>query len=146
VLRHRAYRWSSVEVKEYKSERAHFDRVTRQTLIGDADDERATNLITRYFEIQPGGYSSLERHHHPHSVIVVRGSGSVILGDTVEKIGMLDCVYVAPDCFHQFHADAGEALGFLCIVDRERDRPRLATDEELRALRGTPEVARRLKR
>jgi mannose-6-phosphate isomerase-like protein (cupin superfamily) len=34
-----------------------------------------------------------------------------------------DCVFVAPGEPHQFRADDGEPLGFLCMVDRERDRP-----------------------
>jgi quercetin dioxygenase-like cupin family protein len=56
-----------------------------------------------------------------------------------------DSVCVAPQCFHQFHADAGEVLGFLCVVSRERDRPVLPTAEELVQLRQQPEVARLLR-
>ena len=37
--------------------------------------------------------------------------------------------------WHQFRADAGEAMGFLCMVNRKRDRPVLPTEEERAALR-----------
>jgi len=43
--------------------------------------EEPFNFVTRYFEIQPGGYSTLERHQHPHAVVVIRGRGRVMLGD-----------------------------------------------------------------
>jgi ribulose-bisphosphate carboxylase large chain len=29
----------------------------------------------RYFEIAPGGYSTLEKHEHEHVVIPIRGRG-----------------------------------------------------------------------
>jgi hypothetical protein len=31
--------------------------------------------VTRYFEVQPGGDSTLERHEHRHTVVVVCGAG-----------------------------------------------------------------------
>jgi hypothetical protein len=39
-------------------------------------------------------------------------------------------VTVDPLTWHQFRADAGCALGFLCLVSKRRDRPQLPTDEE----------------
>ncbi|MBI2536308.1 MAG: cupin domain-containing protein, partial [Gemmatimonadetes bacterium] len=36
-----------------------------------------------------------------------------------------DCVYVAPGTTHQFRATGTEPLGFLCMVDRVRDRPQV---------------------
>ena len=53
-------------------------------------------FVTRNFEIQPGGYSSLERHRHPHSVMVLRGTGQVLLDQDVFVVEPFDCVYV-PD-------------------------------------------------
>jgi quercetin dioxygenase-like cupin family protein len=123
VLRFERYRWNSVPLREYKAEGSRFKAITRQTLIGEGAGEEPLNFVTRYFEIQPGGYSSLERHHHPHSVMVIRGTGRVVLDDQVHPIGPLDCVYVAPSAVHQFQATGSEPLGFLCVVDRERDRP-----------------------
>jgi mannose-6-phosphate isomerase-like protein (cupin superfamily) len=78
-------------------------------------------------------------------VVVLRGRGTVILGGRVDDLTAGDCVYVAPQCFHQFHANAGEVLGFLCVVSRERDRPVLPTAEDLARLRAVPQVARLLR-
>jgi mannose-6-phosphate isomerase-like protein (cupin superfamily) len=130
VLRFDRYRWDSVETREYKTEGTHFREITRQTLLGEGPGEEPLRYLTRYFEIQPGGYSSLERHRHPHVVMVIRGSGRVVLGSEVHPIGPFDCVYIAPATIHQFQATGGEPLGFVCIVDRERDRPELVRAEE----------------
>lgn len=140
VLHARGYRWEGVPVKAYKTDGSHFRDITRQTLLGEGDAECALHHQTRYFEIAPGGYSSLERHQHTHTVVVLRGEGELILGDRLHRIGPHDCIYIAPQTFHQFHASGAEALGFLCIVDRERDRPRRPNDEELAELRALPEV------
>lgn len=123
VLRSRAYRWDAVAVRAYKDSADLFRNVTRQTLLGTRSDEAALKFETRYFEVGAGGYSSLEHHEHPHAVIVLRGRGEVLLGNRVEPIAPLDCVYVAPNAVHQFRATGEEPLGFVCVVDRVRDEP-----------------------
>lgn len=145
IVRARDFRWQDVSLREYKTEGTHFKDITRQTLMGENPDESALNHLTRYFEVQPGGYSTLERHEHTHSVVILRGQGEVILEDRVEPVGVHDCVYIAPNTFHQFHATGDEPLGFLCIVDRERDRPQLPDDEDVAQLRSNEAVARRLR-
>jgi len=131
VLKAAGFRWQGIEVREYKADGAPYKDVTRQTLLGEGEGEGEAdlNFITRYFEIQPGGYSTLERHRHPHAVVVIRGRGRVALGERTYDLAPFDCVYVAPGAVHQFEASGGEPLGFLCIVDRVRDRPELATRE-----------------
>lgn len=126
VIKCRHYRWQGVELKDYKAEAAPYRDVTRQTLLGEVPGEEALRFITRYFEVQPGGYSTLELHQHPHSVIILRGSGQAVLGDETHEITPYDCVYVAPGTRHQFRATGTEPLGFLCVVDRVRDRPQVA--------------------
>ena len=124
VIRQDGFRWDGVDLRAYKEpEGDAFHGVTRQPILGRRDDEAALSFEARYFEIEPGGWSSLERHGHPHAVVVLRGRGSVVLGHVEHDLAPLDCVYVAPWEDHQFRADRGEALGFLCMVDRERDRP-----------------------
>jgi quercetin dioxygenase-like cupin family protein len=112
-----------VPITAYKPDPALFRDVTRQTIVGEGEGEERSGILTRYFEVQPGGYSTLERHEHRHTVIVLRGRGTVRLGDAVHAIAPFDAVYVASHTVHQFRAGAGEPLGFLCVVDRERDKP-----------------------
>src|SRR2546427_8985055 len=61
VLKAAGFRWQGVEVREYKADGAPCKDVTRQTLLGEGEGEADLNFIPRYFEIQPGGYSTLER-------------------------------------------------------------------------------------
>ncbi|UCG87544.1 MAG: cupin domain-containing protein [Gemmatimonadota bacterium] len=123
VIKCAGYRWQGIGVREYKRGGGKFKGVTRQTLIGDGAGEGDVAFVTRYFEVEPGGHSTLERHRHPHSVVVLRGSGQVTLGDEAHDLEPFDCVYVAPGTVHQFRAGPREPLGFLCVVDRVRDRP-----------------------
>ena len=123
LLKCAAFRWHGVPVRQYKTDESPSRGVTRQTLLGEAAGEEAFNFLTRYFEVEPGGYSTLERHRHPHAVVVIRGRGRVILGDAAHDIAPFDCIYVAPGMAHQFRASDDAPLGFLCTVARERDRP-----------------------
>ena len=77
----------------------------------------------RYFEVAAGGHSSFECHEHQHAVMVIRGNGTVRLGERWEDIGFGDVVYVEANDPHQFRAADDEALGFICVVSSERDRP-----------------------
>lgn len=126
------YRWQGVEVLRYKDEgAAPFRDITRQVLFAPPD--QACEL--RYFEIAPGGYSTLERHEHTHAVLILRGRGTVRLGEQVHPIAERDLVTVDPMTWHQFCAADDCALGFLCLVSKERDRPQLPTPEEAARLR-----------
>ena len=138
------YRWEGVEKKEYKTDTQNFRDIHRVSLLGD--EIRELNTQTRYFEIQPGGYSSLERHRHPHSVVIIRGSGTVVLGNEMISIKSHDVVYIAPETIHQFHADRGEELGFICIVDRYRDRPVIPDDATIQKEITSEEVLNKIKK
>ena len=120
--------WESIERKVYKESGSGFKSVSRFSLLTDEFPE--LNSHTRYFEIDPGGYSSLEMHRHPHSVIILKGAGSVILDNEINDVNEHDIIFIAPNTIHQFQADKGEKLGFLCIVDRYRDKP-VVPDEDM---------------
>jgi quercetin dioxygenase-like cupin family protein len=135
VLKFDRYRWDSVGLREYKSGEVRFKGITRQTLLGEGDGEEPLNFLTRYFEVEPGGYSSLERHDHPHAVVILRGAGRVLLGAESHAVQPFDCVFVSPGTAHQFQAAQAEPLGFLCVVDRRRDRPVAVEPDEAA---GTP--------
>jgi len=131
------FRWQGVEVHPYKAEATHFRGVTRQLLF--AEGAGASEL--RYFEVAPGGYTTLERHEHAHQVMVLRGRGKALLGNDIVGLEAFDLVGVPPLAWHQFRADAGEALGFLCLVGRDRDRPQRPDEPQLAALRLEPEIS-----
>jgi quercetin dioxygenase-like cupin family protein len=122
------FHWQQVDTLAYKQEgSAPFKDVTRQVLF-DGHDPPAQ---LRYFEVAPGGWTTLERHEHVHAVMVIRGRGRCIIGDQAHELKMHDLVSVPPLTWHQFHAAPEEPLGFLCMVPTERDRPQLPSQEEL---------------
>jgi quercetin dioxygenase-like cupin family protein len=130
-------RWDGVPVLAYKEEGSHFKAISRQILF-EGGPKLGAEL--RYFEIEPGGHSTLERHDHIHSVMVIRGRGHCLVGGTVYEIGGNDLISVPTMAWHQFRATAAEALGFLCLVNVERDRPERPDETSAAWLRALPEV------
>ena len=132
------FRWQDVDLHAYKEEdSAPFKDVTRQTLF---HDETLSGEL-RYFEVAPGGHSTLERHEHAHAVMILRGKGRCLVGDELRDVGELDLVSIPPMRWHQFRASETEPLGFLCMVDRERDRPQLPTAEDLEQFSSRGDIA-----
>jgi len=133
-----AFGWDKVELRPYKEdERALFKTITRQVLFSDPE----LHGELRYFEVAAGGYSTLERHEHMHAVLILRGSGHCLVGDDVKSLETRDLVTVAPMTWHQFRATKGEPLGFLCMVNAQRDKPQLPTAEEVARLRQNAAIA-----
>jgi len=132
------FRWEGVDQLPYKEdERALFKSITRQVLF--ADPELHGEL--RYFEVAPGGFSTLERHEHMHAVLILRGRGHCLVGREVRPIHTRDLVTVPAMTWHQFRATADETLGFLCMVNATRDKPQLPTQEDLAKLKTEPAIA-----
>lgn len=95
----------------------------------------------RYFELDEGGYSSIEKHQHIHMIMILRGHGKAIIGDAVIDLAPMDVVYVPPATPHRWINAGSEPFGFLCPVDAERDAPAPLSDEEWAALRANPATA-----
>ena len=132
------FRWAGVDHLPYKEEgSAPFKAISRQVLFAEAK----LGCELRYFEMAAGGYSTLERHEHVHAVMILRGRGRCLLGEEVREVGPHDLVTIPSWTWHQFRATEGEPLGFLCMVNAERDRPQLPSERELAELKAVPEVA-----
>jgi len=132
------FRWEGVEMRPYKEdERALYKTITRQVLFSDPN--MAGEL--RYFEVAPGGFSTLERHEHMHGVLILRGRGHCLVGDEVKALETRDLVTVPPMTWHQFRATAEEPLGFLCMVNAQRDKPQLPTPQDVERLKQNPAIA-----
>ncbi len=132
------FTWHGVDIHPYKEDGGtHFKSITRQTL---APAEHDLPVELRYFEMAADGYSTMERHDHSHLVMIIRGSGEVMVGETVTEVGVHDVVRIPPQTWHQFRATKGTEFGFLCVVNEERDRPHRPTEEEVAELRQHPVV------
>src|SRR5688572_18569277 len=125
------FHWQQVDTLAYKQEgSAPFKDVTRQVLFDSSD----LPAQLRYFEVAPGGWTTLERHEHVHAVMVIRGKGQCLVGERAHDLGPNDLVNVPPLTWHQFRASADSELGFLCLVPAQRDRPQLPTPEQVETI------------
>lgn len=144
IIRSDGYRWKGVERKDYKTDTDNFRDIHRYSILGEETSDLNTHM--RYFELQPGGYSSLEQHWHTHSVMILRGSGTVVLNNRMESVQVHDVIYISPDTIHQFHADSDEPLGFLCMVDCKRDKPEIPDDETIKKFITDPKILKKIRK
>ena len=134
------FRWEGVEGRAYKESAGEqrgmgWRGLTRHTLAVEPAFEQ------RYFELEPGGYSSLERHEHVHVVMTLRGAGRVLVGDRVVETGPMEVLEIPPSAPHRWVNAGDQPWGFLCTVDAERDRPQPVGDAEWEALKADPATA-----
>ena len=131
-------KWQNVPVLTYKEEGdAPFKSVTRQVLF---HDEKLKSEF-RYFEVGAGGHSTLERHEHVHAVMIHRGKGHCLVGTEVRAVSEGDLVFIPSLTWHQFRANQGDPLGFLCLVNVDRDKPQLPDAGAVAELSKLPAVA-----
>ena len=120
------FEWEGRERSPYKTAEAEagapsFRGVRRVELVGRFGEPTRTDL--RYFEVEPGGHTSRERHVHSHIIIGARGEGR-LAGDGGEVVVKPnDVAFVPPLRAHQLRNEGPEPFGFFCIVDHRRDRP-----------------------
>lgn len=110
------FEWEGVSEQPYESPDVR--GVSVRWLIGAA--EGAPHFAVRFFELEPGECTSLDRHEHDHGVVVLRGRGEVLLGDNVTEIGYGDVVYVSANELHQFRSVGDQPFGFLCVIPASR--------------------------
>ena len=132
------FRWDGVELLAYKEEgSAPFKAITRQVLFQRPE----LQCELRYFEMQPGGHSTLERHEHAHAVMIFRGRGLCLVGEEVRVVAAPDLVFIPPMTWHQFRASKGEPFGFLCMVNAARDKPQLPAEAQIEDLKKNRSIA-----
>lgn len=132
------YQWETVPILTYKDEGTHYKNITRQVLCEGLAD---VPCQLRYFEIAPEGHSTLEHHQHAHLVIIFRGEGEVLLGHKIYTVKEKDVITIPAHTWHQFRATKGSTFGFLCMVNIERDKPILPSEDDLELLCQDPAVA-----
>jgi len=117
------FQWERVPQEMYKMDGASFKECSRIELIGKRGESPVFHV--RYFEVAPGGWTTLEHHQHEHVVVALRGEGEIQLGLESYHLGVGDVGYTAPGDTHQLRCKAGakEPFGFICVVAADRDRP-----------------------
>lgn len=139
LIRHSGdYRWDNVELLAYKEAGNHFKNITRQILL---DGQPELPCQVRYFEIASGGYSTLEQHEHVHYVVIARGGGEALVGDSIYQVQEKDVLMIPSLTWHQFRATSEQPLGFICLVNMDRDKALLPSKEDLELLSQKPHIA-----
>ena len=132
------FQWEGVATRAYKDGDGPYQGVTRQVLF---EGEPGLPVEWRYFEVAPGGHSTLERHEHLHFVAIARGAGAALIDGAVRAVAPFDLIRVPSLSWHQFRAAPDAPLGFFCLVAAERDRPQLPTAQDVAALGADPAIA-----
>jgi mannose-6-phosphate isomerase-like protein (cupin superfamily) len=141
IIRANEAGWYGVEPEGYRPGDPIDTGVSRHTLIGQRKDAAADpgpGSELRYFRVQPGKASRLEKHEHEHYVVVHEGNGYAIVGDAVSEIAPGDIVYVGPMEIHQFINRGETPFGFFCMVDACRDIPQMPSEDDLERLNASP--------
>jgi quercetin dioxygenase-like cupin family protein len=140
LIRHLGeFKWENIPVLAYKEEGNHFKSITRQLLL---EGEPGLPCQLRYFEVAPGGHSTLERHEHVHFVVILRGEGEVLVGKEVYHVREKDVLVIPTFTWHQLRATVDDSpLGFLCLVKEDRDKAILPTEDDLQLLKSDPVIA-----
>ena len=108
------YQWLGVNGNPLTEE--GIKAVTRHVLIGE--NEGAPNFIMRYFHLEPGGHSKLERHPQEHEVIILDGGGEVQIANQTFSVTPFDVVFIEGGELHQFRAKEDQELGFICVIPK----------------------------
>ncbi len=140
VIRAVEHGWEGIEASGY-APGTPGTGVARHTIVGSrksSPTEPGPQMELRYFEVQPGSASRLEKHEHEHYVIVRTGLGYAVIGDTATELSPNDVVYVGPLELHQFVNRGEEPFGFYCFVDTCRDFSQTPTEEDLARLEASP--------
>lgn len=142
VIRATGSGWEGIAVEGYRpGDDAAKAGVSRHTIVGGRKDDAGAPgpaMELRYFELQPGAASRLEKHEHEHYVIVRDGIGYAIVGDSLAEVGPGDVVYVGALELHQFVNRGERPFGFFCFVDACRDFSQEPTAADLARLEASP--------
>lgn len=98
---------------------------TMQMLIGP---DRAPHFFLRRFSFEPGGGIPRHTNQVEHEQYVLRGRGTVGIGDAVHEVKRGDVVYIPSGVPHWYRAEGDEPLEFLCAVPNLPDRMELVPD------------------
>lgn len=110
------YEWEGVPAQQYEAKA--FQGVVKRVLVGPGDG--APDYVIRYFELEPGSSSRLERHAHDHGVVILHGRAKAQLNEEFFELSPLDTIYVKGNDLHQFTNTGETSLGFICVIKSKK--------------------------
>ena len=112
------FHWEGARSRIYQN--TPDNQVSETWLIGKK--ERAENFAFRYYQLSPGSRSREESHPYDHGILIMQGSGKVLLGEETHSISRGDIIYIPPDARHQLLNTSQEDLGFICVIPAHRKK------------------------
>lgn len=89
-------------------------RTIKANIIGPKEGWKENTV--RVFRIGPGGYTPHHQHEWEHVNYVIKGKGTLTIGDRTYELKEKDFAFVPPDTKHQFRNPHDEDFEFICIV------------------------------
>lgn len=80
-------------------------------------EDGAENFEMRQISIPPNGQTSKGAHTHEHEVYVLKGKGSVLIGEETSELVPGKAVFIKGNIIHQFiNASKTDSLDFICVI------------------------------
>lgn len=70
----------------------------------------------RVFRLGPGGQTPHHKHDWEHVNYIMKGKGTLTIGDDTQEVDAGDFAFVPPNTMHQFRNPFNEEFEFICIV------------------------------
>jgi quercetin dioxygenase-like cupin family protein len=87
---------------------------TKSDVIGIPEGWETHTL--RVFRIAPGGFTPHHTHDWEHVNFVIKGKGTLTIGDDAHNLSENDFALVPPNTMHQFKNPYDKDFEFICIV------------------------------
>jgi quercetin dioxygenase-like cupin family protein len=112
------FSWEDTRTRMYQNEEVN--QVSETWMIGKK--EGAENFAFRYYQIEAGGNSKKEQHPYDHGILILQGTGEVLLGEEAHSISQGDIIHIPPDALHKITNTSKGPLGFLCVIPAQREK------------------------
>lgn len=90
------------------------EKTLKATLIGSP--QGWDNHTLRVFRIAPDGFTPHHQHDWEHVNYIIKGKGTLTIGDDTKEVTAGDFALVPPNTMHQFRNAGSEDFEFICIV------------------------------
>jgi quercetin dioxygenase-like cupin family protein len=112
------FQWEGTRTRQYQNDQVN--QVSETWMIGKK--EGAENFAFRYYQVESGGNTRKEQHAYDHGILILQGSGKVLLGEDTHNVSRGDIIHIPPDALHQLSNKGEEPLGFLCVIPARREK------------------------
>lgn len=106
-----------VKQQEIKLQEVKMDGVAKTSKANVIGPEQGWKTDTlRVFRINPGGFTPHHQHDWEHVNYIMKGKGTLTIGDETKEVVAGDFALVPPNVKHQFRNPFDSDFEFICIV------------------------------